>query len=69
MCISCPQRVLAYEDGQALVEFQGREQRVRSPIPLVRGDYVLCHAGLVVKKIPEADAMDMLREWRGFNGF
>lgn len=69
MCISCPQRVLTYEDGQALVEFQGREQRVRSPIPLVRGDYVLCHAGFVVKKIPGAHARDMLREWRELNAF
>jgi hydrogenase assembly chaperone HypC/HupF len=69
MCISCPQRVLAYEDGQALVEFQGRKQRVRSPLPLSRGDYVLCQAGFVVRKIPEGEAREMLKEWSEFNGF
>lgn len=69
MCISCPQRVLAYEDGQALVEFQGRKQRVRSPVPLSRGEYVLCQAGFVVRKIPAAEAREMLREWGGFNEF
>jgi hydrogenase assembly chaperone HypC/HupF len=69
MCISFPQRVLSYEDGQALVDSGGRKQRVRSPIPLTEGDYVLCQAGLVVRKIPESEAREMLREWSELNEF
>lgn len=69
MCISCPQRVLAYEDGKALVEFQGGKRKVKTPIRLKRGDYVLCQAGFVVKKVPEKDAKEMLKEWSEFNEF
>lgn len=69
MCISCPKRVLAYEDGRALVEFQGRKSRVRSPVPLRKGEYVLCQAGFVVKKVPESEAREMLKEWSGFDEF
>ncbi len=69
MCISCPQRVLAYEDGQALVESRERKQRVRSPIPLSRGEYVLCQAGFVVRRIPESEAREMLKEWGELNDF
>ena len=69
MCISCPQRVLSFRDGQALVEFQGKRKRMKSPMPLKKGDYVLCQAGLVVRKIPESTAREMLKEWSEFNDF
>ena len=51
------------------MESRGRKQRVRSPIPLSRGEYILCQAGLVVRKIPESEAMEMLREWGELNDF
>jgi hydrogenase maturation factor len=69
MCMSKPQRVLSYENGKALVESQGKEKKMASPFPLKKGDYVLCQAGLVVKRIPEADARKMLKEWEELNGF
>ena len=69
MCMSRPQRVLSYEKGKAIVEFHGQEKKVPSPFPLKRGEYVLCQAGLVVKRIPEADARKMLNEWDEMNDF
>jgi hydrogenase maturation factor len=69
MCISCPQRVLSFRDGLVLVEFQGRKRKVKSPISLSKGDYVLCQAGLVVRKIPESTAREMHNEWSEFNEF
>ena len=69
VCMSKPQRVLSFSNGKALVDFQGRERKMASPFPLKKGDYVLCQAGLVVKSIPGADAMEMLKEWDELNGF
>ena len=69
MCMSKPQRVLSFSDGKALLDFQGKQRNVSSPFPLKEGDYVLCQAGLVVKRIPETDAMKMLREWEELNDF
>ena len=67
MCISKPQRVMEFKDGKALVEFQGGKKRVKSPFPLKVGEYVLCQAGFVVKKIPEKTAKDMLKDWEEMN--
>lgn len=69
MCISKPQKVLSYEHGEALVDFEGTEKKVRSPTPLKRGEWVLCQAGFVAKKITEEQAKEMLKEWRDLNAF
>jgi len=67
MCISKPQRVLRFKDGKALVEFGGEKKTMKSPFPLKEGEYVLCQAGFVVRKIPEKIAKDMLKDWKEMN--
>lgn len=67
MCISKPQRVLKFDDGKVLVEFKGEKKMMRSPFPLKEGEYVLCQAGFVVRKIPEKTAKDMLKDWKEMN--
>ena len=67
MCMSRPQRVLSFKDGKAVVEFEGEKKTAKSPFPLKEGEYVLCQQGFVVKKIPESDARDMLKEWKEMN--
>lgn len=69
MCISKPQRVLSCEGKKAVVEFIGKRKTMGTPVSLKKGDYVLCQAGLVVKRIPESDAKRMLKEWRELNDF
>ncbi len=67
MCMACPQKVVAYEEGEALVEFGGKQNKVKSPIPLAKGEFVLCQAGFVVKKVPPETAEDMLKEFSELN--
>jgi hydrogenase assembly chaperone HypC/HupF len=69
MCISKPQKVLSCRDGRVLVEFEGEKKTMHSPIPLRKGEYVLCQAGFVAKKISKSDANEMLKEWRDLNDF
>ena len=67
MCVSKPQRVLNYENGKVTVEFEGEKKRMKSPVPLKRGEYVICQAGFVVRKISEKKAKDMLKDWKELN--
>ncbi|MFC2143907.1 HypC/HybG/HupF family hydrogenase formation chaperone [Candidatus Aenigmatarchaeota archaeon] len=67
MCVSKPQRVLSYEDGKAMVEFGGEKKQMKTPVPLKRGEYVICQAGFVVRKISEEKARDMLKDWKELN--
>lgn len=69
MCISKPQKVLDFRDGKALVDFEGEKKQMKSPFPLKKGEYVLCQAGFVVRKVPEKTAKDMLREWKEMNAW
>jgi hydrogenase maturation factor len=69
MCISKPQRVLGFRDGKALVEFGSERKLMKSPFPLKEGEFVLCQAGFVVRKIPGKTARDMLREWKEMNAW
>ena len=67
MCISKPQKVIDFSDGKATVEFNGRPSRVKSPVPLKKGDYVLCQQGFVVRKVAEKEAKSMIKEWKEMN--
>lgn len=64
MCISKPQRVLSFKDGKAIVEFNNEKRTMKSPMPLNKGEYVICQQGFVVKRVPEKMAKDMLKEWK-----
>ncbi len=67
MCMSKPYRVLGFSDGFATVEFLGRKKKVKSFMELEKGDYILSQANVVVQKIPEDQAKEMLKEWREMN--
>ena len=67
MCLSKPQRVMDFRDGFATVEFLGEKKKVKSPIELAKGDYIVSQAGMVVQKIPRKAALEMLAEWRKLN--
>ncbi len=67
--MSKPQQVVSFSGGKALVESEGETREVRSPIPLEKGEWVLCQAGFVAKRIPGSKALEMLKEWRELNDF
>jgi hydrogenase assembly chaperone HypC/HupF len=69
MCISKPQRVLSFSKGKALVDFDGESMEVNSPISLKTGEWVLCQAGFVAKRITSKQAKEMLDEWKELNSF
>jgi hydrogenase assembly chaperone HypC/HupF len=66
MCIAQPARILAIEDGQAIVELDGRRRRasmLRAPVVAV-GDCALVAAGSVLRRLDAAEAAalaDLLR--------
>lgn len=60
MCVAIPGKVLSVENGKAVVDFDGNTTSVRSGIIDVSvGDYVLVHAGLVIQKMKEKEALEM----------
>jgi hydrogenase assembly chaperone HypC/HupF len=69
MCMSKPQKVLSCSGQEAVVDFEGHARKVKTPVPLKKGEWVLCSAGLVAKRIPADQAKEMLKEWSELNDF
>ena len=69
MCLSKPQLVVEYSDGFATVEFLGNRKRVKSFMPLQKGDYVLSQANVVIQKLEHDKAIEMLEEWKKLNNW
>jgi len=68
MCLSKPQKVIRVEGGQAMIEFRGSRKLVGTINQDVKaGDYVLCQNGLVITKIPESKAREIMKEWADFS--
>lgn len=56
MCLGVPGEVLAVEDQEAKLAFDGAEKWVRVDVvgdDISVGDYVLVHAGFAIRRIPE----------------
>jgi len=67
MCLSKPQKVIAVKEDEVLVEFGNSRKLVKSPLPVKKGDYVLCQNNFVVQKIPAHKAKEMISEWEELN--
>jgi len=66
LCLGIPGRVLEVREGRALVDFGGVVREVDASLEEVSpGDYVLVHVGMIIAKIDEEEAseiMALLRE-------
>lgn len=63
MCRGLPGRVLAVDAALASVDFWGTPRAIRVDLideELRPGDYVMCHLGIAVRRIPPDDVDEIL---------
>jgi len=71
MCIAVPGRILSLEpSGFAVVDFAGTVKRAATDLVagLAAGEWVIVHAGYVIQRIDEAEALvtiEMIRKYAG----
>jgi hydrogenase expression/formation protein HypC len=71
MCIAVPGKVISIDDlDLATVDFGGTSRIASTDlVPEVEvGDYVLVHAGFIINKLDEEDAMETLELFRQYMG-
>lgn len=64
MCLGVPARVIKVKENTAIVDYGGGFQREVDMLlqPDVReGDYVIVHAGAIIAKLREEEAVEILR--------
>jgi len=67
MCIAIPGKVVGLEEDGAIVSFGGTLRKAN--LDLVEGvreeDYVIVHAGFVIRKLDEREALETLELIKG----
>jgi len=68
MCLAIPGKIIEIKKSSAVVDY-GKEKRTAKLVEsgFNVGDYVLVQTGLVVKKIPEKEALESIKEWSKLN--
>ncbi|TFG25641.1 MAG: HypC/HybG/HupF family hydrogenase formation chaperone [Promethearchaeota archaeon] len=66
MCLAIPGKILEITGNQALVDFDGIQQKII--IALIQnpeiGKYVVVHAGYAIEQINEEEAMEAIEQWK-----
>ena len=66
MCLAIPGKILEINGNQALVDFDGIQQKII--IALIQnpeiGKYVIVHAGYAIEQINEKEAMEAIDQWK-----
>ncbi len=66
MCLAIPGKILEINGNQALVDFDGIQQKII--IALIQnpeiGKYVIVHAGYAIEQINEEEAMEAIDQWK-----
>ena len=71
MCIAVPGKVIAIDDiNMATVDFGGTTKRASADlVPEVsEGDYVLVHAGFIINRLDEEEALETLKLFDQYMG-
>lgn len=65
MCLAIPGKVKQINGRQVLVEYPMEERTVLNGDEVVQiGDFVLVQMGIIIKKIPEAEAKKSWSAWK-----
>ena len=68
MCLAIPGKIVKIEKDKAIIDY-GKEKRTAKLIEegYSVGDYVLVQSALIIKKIPEKEAVESIKEWDKLN--
>jgi len=65
MCYAIPGKITELKGKIAIVDYFGEKRNVLNEfITVQRGDYVYAQGGIIVDKIPEKDAIEILKLWK-----
>ncbi len=61
MCVAAPGIVVSVKDSIAQIDYEGNKVNAHAGIINVEpGDYVLVHAGMIIQKLKQKEAEEML---------
>lgn len=65
MCYAIPGKIIAINDQVGIVDYFGEQRKILIDLDDIRvGDYVYAQGGILVRKIPAQDALEILEHWQ-----
>lgn len=62
MCLTIPRKILSTKNQIALVDFEGQNKKVNSPlIKIKKGDYVVIQNNMIIQKMSPKQAKKILK--------
>lgn len=65
MCYAIPAKIVAIDGMIGVVDYFGEQRKILLDLPDIKvGDYVYAQGGVLVRRIPEQEALEVLESWR-----
>ena len=65
MCYAIPAKLIKVDGITGIVDYFGEERKILLDLPDIQvGDYVYAQGGVLVRKIPEKEALEVLQTWK-----
>lgn len=65
MCYAIPAKIIAINGQTGIVDYFGEQRKILIDLDDIKvGDYVYAQGGVLVRKIPRQDALDILEHWQ-----
>ncbi len=65
MCYAIPGKLIDIKNKVGVVDYFGEKRKVFADLEGVKkGDYVYAQGGILVRKLPESEALNILNTWR-----
>lgn len=65
MCYAIPAKLISIDDQIGIIDYFGEQRKILLDLDdLQIGDYVYAQGGVLVRKIPEKDALEILEHWK-----
>lgn len=65
MCLAVPGKIVEIKKDTAVVDYGSEQREANASLldDLKVGDFVIVNAGFVMQKVPEAQALQSIKEW------
>jgi biotin synthase len=65
MCYAIPAKLISIDDQTGIIDYFGEKRKILLDLDDLKiGDYVYAQGGILVRKIPKKDALEILHHWK-----
>ena len=60
MCFAIPGKIIEINGNEVIVDYEVEKRKARALFDVEKGEYVIVNSGIIIKKVPEKDALETI---------